>query len=113
MFILEFFSHISDIKFSSSGREDVDVRCLGNGRPFVVEFINPQRTKLSREEITSMQLTINTSTKLIRVRDLQIVEKYGHLKSFVVPTEQNIFRIALFFNFLLQALTYIYLSLFV
>ncbi|XP_045114054.1 tRNA pseudouridine synthase Pus10-like [Portunus trituberculatus] len=64
-----------DLKFSSSGREDVDVRCLGNGRPFVVEFINPQRTKLSRDKISSLQQTINNSTKLIRVRDLQIVEK--------------------------------------
>ncbi|RXG68625.1 putative tRNA pseudouridine synthase Pus10 [Armadillidium vulgare] len=30
-------------KFSSSGREDVDVRCLGRGRPFVIEFTNPHR----------------------------------------------------------------------
>ncbi|KAG0694206.1 putative tRNA pseudouridine synthase Pus10 [Chionoecetes opilio] len=67
--------HAEEIKFSSSGREDVDVRCLGNGRPFVVEFINPQRTKLSRDKISSLQRTINDSTKLIRVRDLQIVEK--------------------------------------
>lgn len=67
--------HAEDIKFSSSGREDVDVRCLGNGRPFVVEFINPQRTKLSRDQILSLQVAINNSTKLIRVRDLQIVDK--------------------------------------
>lgn len=67
--------HAEDMKFSSSGREDVDVRCLGNGRPFVVEFINPQRTKLSKEKLASLQLAINNATKLIRVRDMQIVEK--------------------------------------
>ena len=27
---------------SSSGREDVDVRMLGNGRPFALEFLNPR-----------------------------------------------------------------------
>lgn len=28
--------YITQAKFSSSGREDVDVRMLGNGRPFVL-----------------------------------------------------------------------------
>ncbi|XP_042230224.1 tRNA pseudouridine synthase Pus10-like [Homarus americanus] len=67
--------HAEDIKFSSSGREDVDVRCLGNGRPFVVEFLNPCHTKFSQEDVTKLQDSINNSTKLIRLRDLQIVEK--------------------------------------
>jgi tRNA pseudouridine synthase 10 len=30
------------IIFHAAGKEDVDVRCLGSGRPFVVEVINPQ-----------------------------------------------------------------------
>ncbi|KAK8747029.1 hypothetical protein OTU49_016951 [Cherax quadricarinatus] len=64
-----------DIKFSSSGREDVDVRCLGNGRPFVIEFINPCHTKFSREDISKLQNLINDSTRLIRLRDLQIIDK--------------------------------------
>lgn len=50
----------------------------------MVELVNPQRTKLSREEMTSMQRAVNNSTKLIRVRDLQIVEKYEQLKAFVI-----------------------------
>ena len=32
-------------KFSSSGREDVDVRMLGTGRPFLFEIANPRKTK--------------------------------------------------------------------
>ena len=32
----------SDVKFSSSGREDCDVQMLGNGRPFLVELLNPR-----------------------------------------------------------------------
>lgn len=81
------------------------MRCLGNGRPFVVEFINPQRTKLNREEIVSLQQTINNSTKLIRVRDMQIVEKYDQVRGFVVSTKQNIFKVALpFSDFSLHAI---------
>ncbi|KAJ1453188.1 hypothetical protein M885DRAFT_485916 [Pelagophyceae sp. CCMP2097] len=31
------------VKFQASGREDIDVRMLGRGRPFVVECVNPKR----------------------------------------------------------------------
>ncbi|EJD75499.1 hypothetical protein, variant [Loa loa] len=30
-------------RFVASGREDIDVRMLGNGRPFVLQLINPKR----------------------------------------------------------------------
>lgn len=32
-------------KFHSGGREDIDVRMLNNGRPFVMEMVNPRITK--------------------------------------------------------------------
>ncbi|XP_037781291.1 tRNA pseudouridine synthase Pus10-like [Penaeus monodon] len=64
-----------DVKFSSSGREDVDVRCLGTGRPFVVEFINPCRTKFTRSEMKDLQAAINSNTKLVALRDLQVVDR--------------------------------------
>ncbi|XP_064109081.1 tRNA pseudouridine synthase Pus10-like isoform X1 [Macrobrachium nipponense] len=64
-----------DYRFSSSGREDVDVRCLGNGRPFVIEFINPCKTKFSRKEMTEFQAEVNLSSEMIHLRDLQIVDK--------------------------------------
>ncbi|KAH9644974.1 hypothetical protein HF086_003304 [Spodoptera exigua] len=31
------------LKFMSAGREDVDVRCLGEGRPFAIEVTDPTR----------------------------------------------------------------------
>ncbi len=35
----------SDVyKFHSGGREDIDVRMLNNGRPFVFEIVNPKKT---------------------------------------------------------------------
>lgn len=30
------------MKFHAGGREDVDVRMLKGGRPFVIEFVNPR-----------------------------------------------------------------------
>ena len=31
----------SSLKFHSGGREDIDVRMLGNGRPFAIELVDP------------------------------------------------------------------------
>uniref|UniRef100_H3CCH7 tRNA pseudouridine synthase Pus10 n=1 Tax=Tetraodon nigroviridis TaxID=99883 RepID=H3CCH7_TETNG len=61
--------------FSSSGREDVDVRTLGTGRPFAVELLNPHRSRVSRAEMRQLQETINSSSDKIRVRDLQMVTR--------------------------------------
>ncbi|KAG8014529.1 putative tRNA pseudouridine synthase Pus10 [Nibea albiflora] len=72
----------SGFNFSSSGREDVDVRTLGNGRPFAMELLNPHRSRLNKVEMKQLQETINKSSDKIRVRDLQIVtrEAMGRMK---------------------------------
>uniref|UniRef100_UPI00358FEB73 tRNA pseudouridine synthase Pus10 isoform X2 n=1 Tax=Myxine glutinosa TaxID=7769 RepID=UPI00358FEB73 len=59
---------------SSSGREDVDVRTLGRGRPFAVELLNPRRTATGSQMVHKMQL-INGSSNKIAVRDLQVVTR--------------------------------------
>lgn len=78
--ILHTFIHtcmfVADSKFSSSGREDVDVRMLGRGRPFMFELINPRKVHLSSQELSRIQDAINSTSKDIFVRDLQIVSKY-------------------------------------
>uniref|UniRef100_A0A3B5A198 tRNA pseudouridine synthase Pus10 n=1 Tax=Stegastes partitus TaxID=144197 RepID=A0A3B5A198_9TELE len=61
--------------FSSSGREDVDVRTLGNGRPFAMELLNPHKARLNKVEMKKLQEIINKSSDKIRVRDLQIVTR--------------------------------------
>ncbi|XP_069787634.1 tRNA pseudouridine synthase Pus10 isoform X2 [Narcine bancroftii] len=73
---------VDNLNFSSSGREDVDVRALGNGRPFAIELLNPRRTSFLQQEIKELQQKINNSTDKIQVRDLQIVtrEAIGHMK---------------------------------
>lgn len=65
---------VDGLKFSSSGREDVDVRCLGNGRPFYLEYLNPKKTQVSFEEFRRIEEEINKS-KDVKVRYMQLVKR--------------------------------------
>jgi len=38
-------STVECVKFHGAGREDIDVRMLGRGRPFILEVINPRTLK--------------------------------------------------------------------
>ncbi len=40
--------------FHGMGREDIDVRCLGHGRPFVIEMKAPRRRYADLEEMTEL-----------------------------------------------------------
>ena len=53
--------------FHGAGREDIDVRMLGNGRPFILEIKNPKRRNINLEEAAK---EINRSGK-IEVLDLR------------------------------------------
>ncbi|KAJ3317165.1 putative tRNA pseudouridine synthase Pus10 [Boothiomyces sp. JEL0866] len=62
----------SSYKFSSAGREDVDVLMLGRGRPFYFELINPHKL----DAIGGVMDKINEGCDgKIRVWDLQLVTK--------------------------------------
>ncbi|KAK7382912.1 hypothetical protein VNO78_28576 [Psophocarpus tetragonolobus] len=64
-------------KFHAAGREDIDVRMLGPGRPFLVEVQNARRipSELSVKEI---ETTINNiENKLVRVKNLKLVGSDG------------------------------------
>eukprot|EP00948_MAST-09A_sp_MAST-9A-sp1_P001226 g1226.t1 len=63
-----------DMKFASSGREDVDVRMLGTGRPFVFKIINSKKIPPSSNEILDdIQKKINERGEgLIEVMDLRL-----------------------------------------
>jgi len=43
-----------DTSFHGMGREDIDVRCLGNGRPFVLEIKKPGTRDVDLEEIQNI-----------------------------------------------------------
>ena len=62
-------------RFSSSGREDVDVRTLGLGRPFLLEIVNPRKTNFSKEGFAAIELEINSKTEKIKILHLAIIPK--------------------------------------
>lgn len=68
------------VRFSSSGREDVDVCMLGSGRPFLVEFVKPRFSQLTTDLCKSLEEEINASTDLIAVRQLTLVGKKAQAK---------------------------------
>ena len=59
--------------FSSSGREDVDVRMLEFGCPFLLELLNPKVVNLTNEDYQTIQSHINTSTTDNSVQSLCVV----------------------------------------
>ena len=55
--------------FPGMGREDIDVRCLGRGRPFVLEV---KRPKIRRTELEELMQTVNTNgAGKIEISDLR------------------------------------------
>ncbi|XP_017046322.1 putative tRNA pseudouridine synthase Pus10 [Drosophila ficusphila] len=70
------------ITFMSSGREDVDVRCLGKGRPFALEIPNAIRSSLTTSQAHKMEKAVDTSGK-VSILDLQVVarEELTHIKT--------------------------------
>ncbi len=61
-----------DAKLHAAGREDLDVRTLGNGRPFVVEIVSP---KVRSVDLGMAERLINDSAKgLVEVENLVYVD---------------------------------------
>jgi len=59
--------------FHGAGREDIDVLCLGQGRPFVLELENPKIRKINLYALTEK---INEDDpKKVKVNELKIVTK--------------------------------------
>jgi len=60
-------------KFHGAGREDIDVKMLGTGRPFVLELINP---KVRTLDLKKIQNKVNKSNKRkIKINNLQYSSK--------------------------------------
>lgn len=67
-------------KFNSSGREDMDVRMLEEGRPFASQVHDPKRSAISAEEISEMESEINARSNVtgVRVRGLCLTRKENY-----------------------------------
>lgn len=61
----------SEHAFHGAGREDIDALMLGDGRPFVIELVQPKRRALDLETLTAQ---INAGGR-VAVRDLQRVAR--------------------------------------
>lgn len=59
--------------FSSSGREDVDVRMLGTERPYLIELINPRFPSVPQAKILEIEKKINEQTSDISSSGLQVL----------------------------------------
>jgi tRNA pseudouridine synthase 10 len=60
-------------KFHGCGREDVDVRMLGSGRPFIIELINPIKRNF---DLALLEKKINSKhKKIISISNLRFSEK--------------------------------------
>jgi tRNA pseudouridine synthase 10 len=61
--------------FSAGGREDIDVRMLGNGRPFVMELQNPKKYFEFRNiQMKDLENQINSDSKYVSVNSLEITD---------------------------------------
>lgn len=59
-----------------SGREDIDVLMLGEGRPFVIEIVEPKKRNFSEKELTMLNKKINSENEgKIKVNLMKYVDK--------------------------------------
>lgn len=92
--VIEMFK-ARDAILHGAGREDVDARMLGNGRPFVLEIVEPKKRYIPIEEI---EKAINEYCKgKVEVREL----RYAKAKDVkIVKTERRkkIYRVKVIFE---------------
>lgn len=63
----------SDVKIHAAGREDIDARVLGSGRPFIIEIVNPAKRSVN---LQFLEKEINsTSEGKIEVEQLEFASK--------------------------------------
>ncbi|XP_068645889.1 uncharacterized protein [Aristolochia californica] len=60
-------------KFHAAGREDIDVRMLGSGRPFLVEVVNPRHIPTASDIISIEYAINNLEGRFVCVRKLRLV----------------------------------------
>ena len=74
--------------FHGMGREDIDVRCLGRGRPFVMEIKEPKKRAFNTEKLTEIinqaadgsvevsSLRPSTRSEVVRIKDTPAEKSY-------------------------------------
>ncbi|MFB6111780.1 MAG: tRNA pseudouridine(54/55) synthase Pus10 [Halobacteriaceae archaeon] len=96
----------SDATFHGAGREDIDARMLGTGRPFVVEVDEPRdrfpdaealqsRINTATEKVDVEKLRLATYESVAQVKELTADKTYRATVSFSVPVEATAFEDAI------------------
>ena len=74
--------------FHGMGREDIDVRCLGRGRPFVLEIKEPKRRSFNAEKLAEIineaakgsvevsSIRPSTRSEVVRIKDTPAEKSY-------------------------------------
>jgi tRNA pseudouridine synthase 10 len=87
--------------FHASGREDIDARMLGNGRPFVVEITKPRKRFLNLKEMAE---AINAFGKdKIQVSNLKLANKDAVRKLKKDESKQKEYRVTVEFESKIKA----------
>ena len=77
----------SEHSFHGMGREDIDVRCLGRGRPFVLEFKDPKRRNLDLSEV---EKTVNDFSKgRVEINGLRLSNRSEVVRVKDTPAEKS------------------------
>lgn len=79
-----------EIALHGAGREDIDARMLGSGRPFVIEVKKPRKRLIN---LKNLEKTINTSAKgKVEVSNLYLASKDVVRKLKLNETAQKLYR---------------------
>jgi len=85
-----------DSSFHGAGREDIDARMLGSGRPFVIEIKRPRRRKLNLSEL---ERVINERAQgKIEVMGLKYVDRESVMKIKNMESAQKTYRVIVEFE---------------
>ena len=78
----------SEHAFHGMGREDIDVRCLGRGRPFVMEIKEPKKRAFNAEKLAEIineaakgsvevsSMRASTRSEVVRIKDTPAEKSY-------------------------------------
>tara|TARA_B100000945_G_scaffold289136_1_gene261978 strand:- start:155 stop:775 length:621 start_codon:yes stop_codon:yes gene_type:complete len=84
--LLEIFGAV-DHSSHSMGREDIDVRCLGRGRPTVIEMKNPRKRNVDFEKAT--KLVNEAANGLIEIETFRISNRSEVVRLKETPAEKT------------------------
>jgi tRNA pseudouridine synthase 10 len=60
-----------DVVFHGAGREDIDARMLGNGRPFVLEVRSPRKRQI---DLQQLEQAVNSSQEKVAICELAFAD---------------------------------------